>query len=133
MNQSDEEATIESDDKALNTRQKGSISLILFSLFIFLLIPIHSVEIADYSGNTFQEVRDEMVCGVERCQMKVSIVDLWTCDYEGQNADAFCTSDAKNSGATIGILSILISLLLLVSCLKFFSDPEKATPPVSGD
>ncbi|MFL2946914.1 MAG: hypothetical protein ACJZ4J_01945 [Candidatus Poseidoniales archaeon] len=89
MNRSDEEATIESDDKALNTRQKGSISLILFSLFIFLLIPIHSVEIADYSGNTFQEVRDEMVCGVERCQMKVSIVDLWTCDYEGQKHGCF--------------------------------------------
>ena len=133
MNRSDDETAITSSDKELNTRQKSSISLILFGLFIFLFIPIHSVEIADYSGNTFQEVRDEMVCGVERCQIKASIVDLWTCDYEGPNTDAFCTSDVKNSGATIGILSILISLLLLVSCLKFFSDPEKAAPPVSGD
>ena len=35
------------------------------------------------------------------------------------------TSDAKNSGATIGILSISISILLMAYCLKFFSDPEK--------
>ena len=116
---------MDGDDEALNPRQKGSISLIIFILCLFLLLPIHTVEIADYSGNTFQEVRDEMVCGVERCQMKVSIVDLWTCDYEGQNTDAFCTSDAKNSGATIGILSISISILLMAYCLKFFSDPEK--------
>ena len=111
-------------DKALTPRQKSSISLISFLLLIFLFIPIHSVEIADYSQN-LQAVRDEMVCGVERCQIKVSIVDLWTCDYEGQNTDVFCTSDAKNSGATIGILSISISLLLMACCLKFFSEPEK--------
>ena len=112
-------------DKALNPRQLRSVSLISFILFIFLFIPIHSVEIADYSGNTFQEFQDEIVCGVERCQMKVSIAELWACDYEGQNTDVFCTSDAKNSGATIGILSISISLLLMACCLKFFSEPEK--------
>ena len=111
-------------DKALNPRQLRSVSLISFILFIFLFIPIHSVEIADYSQN-LQAVQDEMVCGVERCQMKVSIVDLWTCDYEGQKTNVFCTSDAKNSGATIGILSISISLLLMACCLKFFSEPEK--------
>ena len=116
---------MDGDDEALNPRQKGSISLIIFILCLFLLLPIHTVEIADYSGNTFQEFRDEIVCGVERCQMKVSIVDLWTCDYEGQNMDPFCTSDAKNSGATIGILSISISILLMAYCLKFFSDPDK--------
>ena len=114
-------------DKALNPRQKSSISLISFLLCIFLLLPIHTVEIADYSGNTFQEVRDEMVCGVERCFVKVSIVDLWTCDYEVQHpsTNVFCTSDAKNSGATIGILSISVSLLLIAFCLKYFSEPEK--------
>ena len=113
------------DDKSLNPRQLRSVSLISFLLFIFLFIPIHSVELADYSGNTFQEFRDEIVCGVERCQMKVSIVDLWTCDYEGQNMDPFCTSDAKNSGATIGILSISISILLMAYCLKYFSESGK--------
>ena len=127
MNRSDDETAITSSDKELNTRQKSSISLILFGLFIFLFIPIHSVEIADYSGNTFQEVRDEMVCGVERCQIKASIVDLWTCDYEVQPpaTNVFCTPDAKNSGATIGILSISVSLLLIAFCLKYFSDDEK--------
>jgi len=113
---------VDGDDEALNPRQKGSISLIFFILCLFLFIPTQSVEIADYSSLPPQ---DEMVCGVERCQMQVSIVDLWTCDYEGQNTDAFCTPDAKNSGATIGILSISISILLMAYCLKFFSDPEK--------
>ena len=118
---------MDGDDEALNPRQKGSISLIIFILCLFLLLPIHTVEIADYSGNTLQEVRDEMVCGVERCFVKVSIVDLWTCDYEVQHpsTNVFCTPDAKNSGATIGILSISISILLMAYCLKFFSDPEK--------
>ena len=68
MNRSEDAPAIASSEKALNTRQKSSISLILFGLFIFLFIPIHSVEIADYSGNTFQEVRDEMACGVERAK-----------------------------------------------------------------
>ena len=113
---------MDGDDEALNPRQKGSISLIFFILCLFLFIPTQSVEIADYSNLPPQ---DEMVCGVERCQMQVSIVDLWTCDYEGQNTDAFCTPDAKNSGTTIGILSISISILLMAYCLKFFSDPEK--------
>ena len=118
---------MDGDDKALNPRQLRSISLISFLLCIFLLLPIQTVEIADYSGNTFQEVQDEMVCGVERCFIKVSIVDLWTCDYEVQHpsTNVFCTPDAKNSGATIGILSISISILLMAYCLKFFSDPEK--------
>ena len=112
-------------DKALTPRQKSSISLISFLLLIFLFIPIHSVEIADYSN--LQAVQDEIVCGVERCQIKVSIVDLWTCDYEVQHpsTNVFCTSDAKNSGATIGILSISVSLLLIAYCLKYFSDDEK--------
>ena len=111
-------------DKALTPRQKSSISLISFLLFIFLFIPIHSVELADYSGNMPQ---DEMVCGVELCFVKVSIVDLWTCDYEVQHpsTNVFCTPDAKNSGATIGILSISVSLLLIAFCLKYFSEPEK--------
>ena len=127
MNRLDDETAITSSDKALNTRQKGSISLILFGLFIFLFIPIHSIEIADYSGTTFQEFGDEITCGVQRCYIKVSIVDLWTCDYEVQHpsTNVFCTPDAKNSGATIGILSISISILLMAYCLKFFSDPEK--------
>jgi len=112
-------------DKALTPRQKSSFSLISFLLLIFLFIPILTVEIADYSGNTFQEFQDEIVCGVERCQMKVSIAELWACDYEGQNTDPFCTSDAKNSGATIGIISISVSLLLIAFCLKYFSEPEK--------
>ena len=111
-------------DKALTPRQKSSISLISFLLCIFLLLPIHTVEIADYSN---LPPRDEMVCGVERCHVKVSIVDLWTCDYEVQHpsTNVFCTSDAKNSGATIGILSISVSLLLIAFCLKYFSEPEK--------
>jgi len=118
---------VDGDDKSLNPRQLRSISLISFLLCIFLLLPIHTVEIADYSGNTLQEVRDEMVCGVERCFVKVSIVDLWTCDYEVQppSTNVFCTPDAKNSGATIGILSISVSLLLIAYCLKYFSDDEK--------
>ena len=111
-------------DKALTPRQKSSISLISFLLCIFLLLPIHTVEIADYSN---LPPRDEMVCGVGRCHVKVSIVDLWTCDYEVQHpsTNVFCTSDAKNSGATIGILSISVSLLLIAFCLKYFSEPEK--------
>ena len=113
---------MDGDDEALNPRQKGSISLIIFILCLYLFLPTQWVEIADYSVNM---PRDEMVCGVERCQIKVSIVDLWTCDYEGQNTDDFCTSEAKNSGVTIGILSISISILLMAYCLKFFSDPEK--------
>ena len=121
MNRSDDETAIASSDKALNTRQKSSISLILFGLCIFLFIPTLSVEIADYSNLPSQ---DEMDCGVERCQMKVSIVDLWACDYEGQNTDAFCTSDAKNLGTTIGILSLSISLLLIACCYTFFLESE---------
>ena len=115
---------MDGDDKALNPRQLSSISLISFLLCIFLYIPTQSVEIADYSNLPSQ---DEMVCGVERCQMKVSIVDLWTCDYEVQHpsTNVFCTPDAKNSGATVGILSISISLLLMAYCLKYFSEPEK--------
>ena len=127
MNPSDDETAITSSDKVLNTRQKGSISLILFGLFIFLFIPIHSIEIADYSGTTFQEFRDEITCGVERCYIKVSIVDLWTCDYEAQrpSTDVYCTTDANKSGTTVGILSISISVLLMAYSLKFFSGPDE--------
>ena len=127
MNRLDDQSTLTSSDKALNTRQKASISLILFGLFVFLLIPIHSVELADYSGTTFQEFQDEITCGVERCYIKASIVDLWTCDYEVQlpSTNVYCTPDAKKTGTTAGILSISISGLLMAYSLKFFSGPRE--------
>ena len=123
MNRLDDRSTPASPDNALNARQKGSISLILFGLFIFLFIPIHSVELADYSGTTFQEFRDEITCGVERCYVKVSIVDLWTCDYEVQypSTNVYCTPDANKSGTTAGIISTSTSVLLMAYSLKFFS------------
>ena len=109
---------MDGDDKSLNPRQLRSVSLISFLLCIFLLLPIHTVEIADYSGNTFQEVQDEMVCGVERCFIKVSIVDLWTCDDEVQHpsTNVFCTSDAKNSG-TIYWNTIDLGIVIIDSVL----------------
>ena len=118
---------MDGDDEALNPRQKGSISLIIFILCLFLLLPIHTVEIADYSGTTFQEFGDEITCGVERCYIKVSIVDLWTCGYEAQHPskNVYCTTDANKSGTTVGILSISISVLLMAYSLKFFSDPDE--------
>ena len=127
MNRLDDHPTPTSSDKALNTRQRGSISVILFGLFVFLLIPIHSVELADYSGTTFQEFQDEITCGVERCYIKASIVDLWTCGYEAQHPskNVYCTTDANKSGTTVGILSISISVLLMAYSLKFFSDPDE--------
>ena len=135
MNRLDDQSTLTSSDKALNTRQKASISLILFGLFVFLLIPIHSVELADYSGTTFQEFRDEITCGVERCYIKVSIVDLWTCDYEVQppSTNVYCAPDAKKTGTTAGILSISISVLLMAYSLKFFSEPRKTESPDYDD
>jgi len=104
----DDETAIELADKALkpvmNRRQLISISLILFILFIFLFIPFIPVENEEFEWSSHQT--------------KESVADLWACDGE-----TFCTSDVKNLGSTVGVISILVSLFLLVTVSKIFADP----------